>query len=340
MAVDTIGSQSAKPQSGEDTGVVALTEKKVEARSIWVIAVRRYFRHRMAVFGTILLIMIILFVTVGALFYTEAEGNATRLRAREVPPGELFTDGRDEDGNEIITSAILGTDNAGRDILVRLIYGGQISLAIGVTSVTISMTLGTLIGLFAGYFGGWVDSILSRITEVFLSIPALILLLVLSSVLTKDTTTVTILGRTLSRTVVFIVLLIGLTSWMPLSRIVRSQVLSLKEQEFVMAARAIGVRNLSIILRHLLPNIVAPVVVAATLGIGTAIITEAYLSFLGFGVQPPTATWGNIINQARGQTDTLWWVWMAPGAMIVATVLAINFIGDGLRDALDPRSIE
>lgn len=175
---------------------------------------------------------------------------------------------------------------------------------------------------------------------MFLSIPPLILLLVLSSVIIKNATTVNILGREVSSTVVFIVVLIGLTSWMRLSRIVRGQVLSLKEQEYIMAARAIGADNFGVITRHLLPNIIAPVLVAATLGIGTAIITEAYLSFLGFGVQPPTATWGNILTGAQDRIDTVWWMWMAPGFFIVATVLAINFIGDGLRDALDPRSIQ
>ncbi len=237
-------------------------------------------------------------------------------------------------------TAHLGTDISGRNVLIRLIYGGQISLAIGITSVMISISVGTLIGLLAGFFGGWVDGILSRITEVFLAIPALVLLLVLSSTLRQDTATINLFGRTLSRTVIYIVILIGCTSWMPLSRIVRSQVLSLKEQEYIVAARAIGVRNMGIIFRHLLPNVIAPIVVAATLGVGTAIITEAYLSFLGFGVQPPTATWGNIINEAQGNVDTRWWLWTFPGIMIVLTVLAINYIGDGLRDALDPRTIE
>ncbi|TVR24560.1 MAG: ABC transporter permease [Anaerolineaceae bacterium] len=328
MAVDTIN----------NAPIVAL-KSEPKPRSLIQIAIRRYLRHRMAVFGTFLLLGVILFITLGSLFYRESEGNMTRLRGREAPPGTLITVDRRGDSGEMKT-AILGTDISGRDVFIRLIYGGQISIAIGVTSVTIAVTLGTIIGLVAGYFGGWVDGILSRITEVFLAIPALILLLVLSAVFSKDTATVELFGRTLSRTVIYIVLLIGFTSWMPLSRIVRSQVLSIKEQEYILAARAIGVRNFAIIFRHLLPNVVAPIVVAATLGVGTAIITEAYLSFLGFGVQPPTATWGNIIDGARGHIDNRWWLWVFPGSMIVMTVLAINFIGDGLRDALDPRSIE
>jgi peptide/nickel transport system permease protein len=322
-----------------DSAVIPLTTEDLKPRSLWQIALRRYLRHRMAVVGTITLIGIILFVIGGSFFLRESQGNMTRLRGREMPPGTMVSADRNGASGEEIR-AIMGTDISGRDVFVRIIYGGQISLAIAVTSVFISIVLGTSVGLMAGFFGGWIDSILSRITEIFLAIPALILLLVLSSVFRQDTATINIFGRTLSRTVIYIVFLIGFTSWMPLSRIVRSQVLSLKEQEYIVAARAIGVRSFAILVRHLLPNVIAPIVVAATLGVGTAIITEAYLSFLGFGVQPPTATWGNIINEAQGNIDSRWWLWMFPGAFIVMTVLAINFIGDGLRDALDPRSIE
>ncbi|MBZ0297614.1 MAG: ABC transporter permease [Anaerolineae bacterium] len=287
--------------------------------------VRRFFKHRMAVIGAVLLLVIVLFVTVGTLFYSEEYANQTSLLNKNQPPSAEHP---------------LGTDQVGRDILARAIYGGQISLMIGVTSVVISIVVGTLVGLVSGFFGGWLDSILMRFVEALLSIPTLILLLVLSSVLTRETATVNVLGRELSSTVVIIVLIIGLTTWMPLSRIVRSLVLSLKEQDFILAARAIGVVDRGIIFRHVLPNCIAPIVVSATLGIGTSIITEAYLSFLGFGVLPPTATWGNILAPARDMIETVWWMWMVPGALIVMTVLAINFIGDGLRDALDPRSVQ
>ena len=295
------------------------------ADSILKMVVRRFFKHRMAVIGAVLLLVIVLFVTVGTLFYSEEYANQTSLLNKNQPPSAEHP---------------LGTDQVGRDILARAIYGGQISLMIGVTSVVISIVVGTLVGLVSGFFGGWLDSILMRFVEALLSIPTLILLLVLSSVLTRETATVNVLGRELSSTVVIIVLIIGLTTWMPLSRIVRSLVLSLKEQDFILAARAIGVVDRGIIFRHVLPNCIAPIVVSATLGIGTSIITEAYLSFLGFGVLPPTATWGNILAPARDMIETVWWMWMVPGALIVMTVLAINFIGDGLRDALDPRSVQ
>lgn len=301
------------------------TEQELKSRSLGAIAVRRFLKHKMAVVGTIMLTIIVLYVTVGAFFFTEAEANKTSILDKTSPPS---------------AENLFGTDLVGRDIFIRTIYGGQISIAIGLVSVFISISVGTAVGVVSGYYGGLVDAVLGRITEMFLSIPPLILLLVLSSVIIQNSTTVNIFGRQVSSTVVFIVILIGLTSWMRLSLIVRGQVLSLKEQEYIMAARAIGADGYGVITRHLLPNILAPVLVAATLGIGTAIITEAYLSFLGFGVQPPTATWGNILTGAQDRIDTVWWMWMAPGFFIVCTVLAINFIGDGLRDALDPRSIQ
>ncbi|NJL56804.1 ABC transporter permease [bacterium] len=288
---------------------------------------RRFLRHRMAVIGVLLMTLIVLYVTVGSLFYSEAYANETNIRNRLGAPS---------------ADNLFGTDEAGRDVLARTIYGGQISIMIAVTSVAISIGMGTLIGLVSGYFGGIVDAILMRVVEALLAIPVLILLLVLSRTLQEQTgvATVSFFGRELSATVLYIVLIIGLTGWMGLSRIVRSLVLSLKEQEFVMAARMIGASDARIIFGHILPNTIAPVVVAATLGIGSAILVEAALSFLGFGVMPPTATWGNIITRARQDIDSLWWLWVFPGGLITLTVLAINFIGDGLRDALDPRSLK
>jgi len=203
------------------------------------------------------------------------------------------------------------------------------------------------VGLVAGFYGGWIDAILMRFVEALLTIPTLILLLMLSRVLIDlSSSTIFVLGREISITVVVIVLIVGLLSWMSLARIVRSMVLSLKEQEFVIAATTLGANKVRIIFQHILPNCIAPILVTATLTIGGAIVTETALtivtetalSFLGFGVMPPTATWGNILNRARQDIEAYWWLWMAPGALITLTVLAINFIGDGLRDAFDPRS--
>ncbi len=306
------------------SNVVTLQEHHLKSESITRMILRRFIHHRMAVVGAFLLLLIILYVTVGAAIYSESYSNKTNVRNKFSPP---------------TAENIFGTDGVGRDVLSRTIYGGQISLAIGVTSVTIAITLGTVIGLVAGFFGGIVDAILMRLVEAMLTIPLLILLLLLSkALLDVSAYSIVILGREISVTVVVIIIIIGLTGWMGLSRIVRSMTLTLKEQEFVLAARSMGAGNMRIIFGHILPNCMAPILVAATLGVGEAIVVETALSFLGFGVLPPTATWGNILNGARQSIDDLWWLWMAPGALITLTVLAINFIGDGLRDALDPRN--
>jgi peptide/nickel transport system permease protein len=282
--------------------------------------IRRFFRHRMAVFGVFLLTGIVIFVVGGAFFFTETHANEPTFQ-RFAPPSSEYP---------------FGTDQVGRDVLARAIYGGQISLMIAVTSITISIILGALIGLVSGYFGGWVDSILMRIVDALLAFPTLILLLTLSRALAGNTATVHFFGRQLSASVISLVLIIGLTSWMSLARIVRALVLSLKEREFVLAARIVGATNTRIIARHILPNCLAPIIVTATLGVGAAIVIESSLSFLGFGVMPPTATWGNIIERSRDMFDQAWWLWAIPGSLTILTVLAINFIGDGLRDALDP----
>lgn len=305
--------------------IVSIHSKEYESTSMWRGAMRRFLKHRMAVIGAIMLLLVVLFVVLGTLFFTEEQANKTSILDRNQAPSAAHA---------------LGTDQVGRDILARIIYGGQISLMIGVVSVAISISVGTLVGLVAGYFGGWVDSVLMRLVEALLAIPSLILLLMLSSTLSRNTSTINILGRELSATVVMIIGIIGFTGWMSISRIVRAQVLSFKEQEFIIAAKAIGVGTRGIIFAHIMPNVLASVIVSATLAVGAAIITEAYLSFLGFGVLPPTATWGNILTRAQESVDKLWWMWMMPSAFIVVTVLAINFVGDGLRDALDPRSIK
>ena len=296
-----------------------------KSRSLSRLALSRFLSHRMAVLGSLLLAAVVAFVILGSFFADGAAGNKPDILNRYSPPA---------------SAQPFGTDQVGRSILIRAIYGGQISLAIGILAVAISISLGSLVGLVSGYIGAWVDSLLSRVMVALLSIPPLFLLLVLSSALARNSSNITILGREMSSTVVSVVVLIGLTSWMQLSRIVRAQVYSLKEREFVLAARAIGAGHRHILLRSILPNLIEPIIVTATLGVGAAILTEAYLSFLGFGIQPPTATWGNMITEFEGQVDRIWWIWVFPGAFIVATVLAINFIGDGLRDALEPRSIK
>ena len=231
-----------------------------------------------------------------------------------------------------------GTDTIGRDALARTIYGGQISLIIGLLAVLIENIIGITIGALAGYYGGKVDALLMRFTEAMLNIPEIFLLIVMAKFFGGKVPELNLLGRDFSGSVVVIVVIIGLTSWMYLARIVRAEFLTLKENEFVLAARATGTSNFEIIFRHILPNSIAPIVVSATLGVANAILAEAYISFLGLGVQPPTATWGNMLDGANNYLESAPWLWFFPGMLILLTVLSINFLGDGLRDALDPHS--
>jgi peptide/nickel transport system permease protein len=288
------------------------------------IAIRRFRRHKMAIAGIFLLLGVVLFVIVGSIIISEADSNFIVLEARLSPPSLEHP---------------FGTDNVGRDILARTIYGGQISIIIGLLAVVISIVLGVLVGAISGYYGGFIDSILMRFTEAMFNIPSLFLLIILAKMLAGKIPTFTFLGRSFSGSVIVIIGVIGLTSWMYLARIVRANVLSLKEQEFVTAAKCIGASNLSIIFAHILPNTLAPVIVSATLQVAGSIISEAYVSFLGVGVQPPTATWGNMLDQAYHHLESEPWMWFFPGMFILLTVLSINFIGDGLRDAMDPRAL-
>lgn len=217
----------------------------------------------------------------------------------------------------------LGTDQFGRDVLSRLIYGARISLSIALVAVAIALVIGTLLGAIAGYIGGRVDSVIMRFTDMVLSFPRLVLLLVIVAFFEPSIT--------------LIILVLGVTQWPGTARVVRGEVLSLREREFITAARALGMRTPRIVLRHLVPNVLAPVIVAATLGIGNTIVLEAGLSFLGLGVQAPTPSWGNMVAAGRQNLIGAWWVATFPGLTIVLTVLAFNLVGDGLRDALDPR---
>ncbi len=232
-----------------------------------------------------------------------------------------------------------GTDSVGRDVFFRIIYGGQISLFIGLLAVLLEVSLGTVIGGVAGYFGGWVDALLMRITEAMLAIPSLFLLIVLAKFIGRNVGQVTILGRTFSGSIGIVILVIGITSWMYLARIVRANVLSLKEMDYISASKALGASNSRIFFSHLVPNTLGAIIVAATLGLASAILTEAYVSFLGLGVQSPTSTWGNMMQQAQSfLIRGAWWMWVFPSLFIVLIILSINLMGDGLRDAFDPRS--
>lgn len=217
----------------------------------------------------------------------------------------------------------LGTDKFGRDVYSRLLYGARISLSIGFAAVAISIILGTFVGSVAGYFGGIVDNTLMRLVDMLIAFPRLFLILALIA---------------MSQPSLWLVMIVlGLTGWMGTSRIVRGQVLAVKSESYIDAARALGMSNARIMFRHVLPNVLAPVIVAATLGIGGTILAESFLSYLGLGVQPPTPTWGNIISEGRDNMLNAWWISTFPGIAIVVTVVGYNLVGDGLRDAFDPK---
>jgi peptide/nickel transport system permease protein len=305
-------------------GVPPLSLKLRKPESLAWMAWRRFRQHRMAMFGALILCGMIAYIVIGSMIFSEADANYNDVTIRFQPPSAVHP---------------FGTDEIGRNVLARTIYGGQISLVIGVLAALIEVCVGTLVGALAGYYGGMLDSLLMRVTEAMLNIPQIFLLLVMAKFFGNKIGDIELFGRRFSGSVVVIVLIIGITSWMYLARIVRSSYLSLREQEFVTAARCIGANTSRIIFIHILPNALAPIIVAATLGVGVAISTEAYISFLGLGVRPPTATWGSMLEGAtRAVVQGQWWLWFFPGMMIVLVTLGINFVGDGLRDALDPRS--
>jgi peptide/nickel transport system permease protein len=306
-------------------GIASLLPDELETPplSLSQLTWRRFRRHRMAIFGVVVFLIIVIYAFGGMLVISEADSNRT------------------ETGNALHAPTAahpFGTDTIGRDILARTIYGGQISIIIGLTAMLVEIVFGVSIGALAGYFGGWLDSFLMRITEAVLVIPQIFLLLVMARYFAQSIPNLKFLGRTFSGSVLVIIFVIGITSWPYLARIVRAQFLSVKENDFILAARATGTSTRDIIFRHILPNVSAPIIVSATLSVASAITLEAYISFLGLGVRPPTATWGNMLEGAYNYIATAWWLWFFPGFFIAVIVLSINFLGDGLRDALDPHS--
>lgn len=299
------------------------------------LGVRRFRRHRMAMFGLGLLVLLILYISLGGF---ASHGYCSPIK--QSVSGEVWANCNDTSLKLKPPSSghVFGTDVIGRDIFARTIYGGQISLLIGISAAIVEVILGALVGSLAAYYGGWVDSLLMRFTEAMLNIPSLFLLIIGAHFFSGGLPTFNFFGRELTGSVILIILIIGATSWMYLARIVRANVLSLRERDYVSAARALGASDGRIIFLHLLPNTIAPLVVSATLGVANAILSEAYVSFLGLGVQGATATWGNMLDGAYRYLETAPWLWFFPGTLILLTVLGINFVGDGLRDALDPYS--
>ena len=307
----------------KQSSAIIVTEIEAPPLSLGNLTWRRFRRHKMAIFGGIVLILLTLYSFGGAFFFSFLYSNVPNTRERLQPPS---------------TQHFFGTDTVGRDIFARTVYGGQISILIGITAAIVEVAIGILVGALAGYFGGKIDAVLMRFTEAMLNMPQLLLLIVMSKFFSGKISNINILGRELSGSVIVIIFIIGLTSWPYLARIVRAEFLSIKEREFILAARATGTPNWEIIFKHILPNSIAPIVVSATLGVAGAISLEAYVSFLGMGVRAPTATWGNMLENAYRYIESAYWLWFFPGMLIVLITLSINFLGDGLRDALDPRS--
>ena len=273
-------------------------------------SVRRFFAHRLAMLG----VVFVLFFVLVALF-------APVLAPYGPSKVNLDVVGKPPSGQHL-----LGTDAVGRDVLSRLIYGARVSMSVGIIAVSIYITIGFTLGAIAGYIGGRLDMLIMRFTDIMMCFPSFVLIIIM----------VGIVGPNIRN----VMIIIGIFGWPGIARLVRGQVLSLREQDYILAARTIGVRDERMLLVHILPNVIGPVTVAATLGIAGAILTEAGLSFLGLGVRPPTPSWGAMISEARGivYLADLPWLWIAPGITISLAVLSINFIGDGLRDALDVRS--
>lgn len=275
---------------------------------------KEFRRHRLALASAAVLALLLL----GAIFapwlaphdpYGLAMGPNGEIAFAE-PPSEVFP---------------LGTDSVGRDVLSRLIFAGRVSLTIGLVAALVALTVGSLLGVVAGHFGGRIDSVVSRFADAVSTFPALFLILTISSFVAPN--------------IFNVIAIIGLLSWMPTFRLMRAEVLRLRETTFVEAAFALGARDGRLMAKHLVPNAFGPIVVQATLGVAEAILTESALSFLGLGVQPPVASWGNMLADARSITvlQSQPWLWIPPGAAIFVTVLSINFVGDGLRDSLNPR---
>jgi peptide/nickel transport system permease protein len=272
-------------------------------------ALRKFVRHRLAMFGVGVLV-VILVVAVFAPVFTRYDYGEQDLASFRLPPSAAH---------------ILGTDSFGRDVWSRLLYGGRVSMEVGILAVGMYELIAILLGAVAGYYGGAVDMILMRTVDIVLCFPTLMIIIFM----------VAILGPSLQNTII----VIGLLGWTGPTRLVRGQILSIREMDYVLAARSLGVPDWRIIFRHVLPGVFPPLIVHATFGVAGAILLEAGLSFLNLGIRPPTPSWGNMLSDAQQLVilEQMPWLWLPPGLAIMLTVLSINFIGDGLRDAIDPR---
>lgn len=290
-----------------------LKNMKIESPSKMVI--NRLKKNKLAMFGLVLLIIMIIFSFILPIFMPYGYNTQSEL-LKEAPKAGHY----------------LGTDQYGRDVLTRLMYGGRISILVGVIAVVIEMLIGSLVGAIAGYYGGKVDSFLMNVTDIFLSLPFMPIVLISGSILSD-------LRLNPYLRIFALMFVLGVLSWPSIARLVRGEILSLREQEFMQATEALGLRDFRKIVVHLIPNVMPTIIVNATLGVANAIIMEATLSYLGVGVVEPIPSWGNLMSVATNLADfkKRIWLWLPPGLCILATVMAVNLLGDGLRDALDPK---
>ena len=265
--------------------------------------------NRLAMAGLVV-VLILLVVALAAPLFCPHDPNAIDVEAILLPPSP---------------SHPFGTDELGRDVFSRMVMGSRVSLEVGLVSAGVATVIGVILGALAGFYGGWVESAIMRFTDMMLCFPTFFLILAVIALLEPS--------------IINIMAVIGLTSWMGVARLVRAEFLSLKQREYVVAARSLGAGDLRIIFRHILPNAMAPVLVSATFGIASTILIESSLSFLGFGVQPPTPSWGDILSQSRDFMDFAWWLTLIPGCAIFITITSYNLLGEGLQDAMDPKSV-
>ncbi|OME87632.1 MULTISPECIES: oligopeptide ABC transporter permease [Paenibacillus] len=289
---------------------------KKQPDSPWRMAIRRFSRNRLAVIGLFIIVFMFLLCFIGPVFSPHSLYDYSVADKNLAPSAKYW----------------LGTDKLGRDILLRMMLAGRISLTVGLVATGISVIIGATLGALAGFYRRWVDTLIMRIADIFMALPGLPILIIMGAVLSD-------LKVDPSKRIYFLMLIIGILGWSSISRLVRGQILTLREQEFMQATEALGLKDRRKIFRHLLPNTIPIIIVSATLGVAGAILYESALSFLGVGVVPPTPSWGNMISAANNLIDFRKrpWLWIPPGMCILVTVVAINLIGDGLRDALDPK---
>jgi peptide/nickel transport system permease protein len=320
-AAETAGVPDAPAPAGGGPTVVGRSPRQL----FW----SRFINDRFAIAGLAFIVLLVL-VAICAPVFAAITGHC---------PNELFQ----RETTDIFgipegptSSFWFGADNSGRDVFVRTIYGTRVSLLVGVVATGISVIIGVVFGVLAGFFGGWADTVVSRVTDIILAVP--LLLFAIGIVAACSTTKDGCLYGTLKPGMTMVIVIISLFTWPYVARLVRANTLSLREREFVEASRSLGASNTRIMFKQILPNLISPIIVYASLLVPANILFEAYLSFLGLGVPDNTPSWGNMVSDSLENFDTVWWLWLFPGLFLLFTVLAFNLLGDGLRDALDPRS--